>query len=306
MKERVIVTGGLGYIGANLCSLLYNYDVIVIDNNKYNLDKFSSEMRLSENSTWICADLTEGDRFQFIDQNIKAVIHLAANKSVPESIEFPDKYYKDNRKMTETAISLANRLNAKLIFSSTAAVYGDSSNTNPVEELDTSEMLSPYAISKYKEECLIRRESNNYVIARFFNPIGGLHRRLSTDYTVLDNLVKASADPKGVFKIFGSDYATPDGTCIRDYFNVSDLSKQLRYLIENDSANIINLGTESGVSVKELITEFCKQASIAYEFAPRREGDVAISVASNTSLKEFIITSLADSIKQELAVAKTP
>ena len=282
---RILITGSRGLVGSNL------YDVLKDKYELYGVDRIHNEKYVQS-----CFDLIDYEKVQevFTSYNPDIVIHLAANIAVGESEVNPNKYYVDNLSVTINILRAMVEFNCnKLIFASTAAVY--ESSDKPLTEQDVCNPSSVYGHTKLLSEQIIKKYSEIYgwntIIFRFFNVAGSIDKheeQLHLIPIVLDNLIKF----RPVF-IFGDDYDTPDGTCIRDYIHISDLIRAIQIGIDRITNNngkmcqIYNLGSQSGNSVKDIV-EKCiriseKNHTLAY--TKRRPGDLAICLADSTKAK---------------------
>lgn len=281
----ILVTGGSGYIGSHIINLLNSkrYKTVVLDICKNEDIKptifYSGDIR---NKT----DLKN----LFESYNIDLVIHCAAKKDVSESILNPMDYYHTNVEGTRLLLETMKENNVdKIIFSSTAAMYNDGIS----KETDIPNPKTPYASSKLTCEDMIRYSGLKYVIFRFFNVAG--HDKKGV---MLIQRIKQHEK----ITIYGNDYDTRDGTCIRDYIHVEDIAnahiKAIEYL-ETNEKGLFNLGTNNGYTIKEI----CDKANIQYEIGKRRESDVIISIADNTKAKEILgwkpEKTLEDILKEE-------
>jgi UDP-glucose 4-epimerase len=293
-RNNILITGGAGYIGSHVCHLLIDqgYNITCIDNlitgNKELLPK---EVKLE------VFDISEKEKVANLikSNNFDLVMHFAGLIRVDESVEQPDKYRDFNffkaKKFLETCFE--NDLK-KIIFSSTAAVYGNPKN-NRVTEEDLVNPLNPYASSKLELENFIKETSgkynSNYVILRYFNVAGAdekLRSGLISKYST--HLIKIASEvavnKRDELIINGDNYDTKDGTAVRDYIHVSDLADihlaSAEYLNENNSSNIFNCGYGKGFSVKEVIETFNKiiDKKIKFKIGPRRPGDSKHVVAN--------------------------
>ena len=299
--NKILVTGGAGYIGSHVCNLLIDndYDVTVIDNlvtgNKFLVPK---QVKLE-----IC-DIADEEKVHKIikENNFNLVMHFAGLIRVDESIEKPEKYIKYNYEKTRVFLNtcLRNNLN-NIIFSSTAGVYGNS-NIDKVSEDSELKPLNPYALSKLKVENFIINESKknkiNYVILRYFNVAGAdkkMRTGLSSKYST--HLIKIACEvalgKRKKLIINGSDYDTVDGTPVRDYIHVSDLAeihlKSAEHLLKNGKSDIFNCGYGIGFSVKEVVSSLNEILSndIETEIGPPRDGDSKSLVANVDKFKKF-------------------
>ena len=308
MNKYILITGGTGYIGSHIIIELYNLgynNIIVIDSlinstteNLQNIYKIKNKMPLFYNLDLISSHLNI--IFQTFDIDI--VLHLASLKSVPESINDPIKYYNNNVVGLINLLNIMKKYNCKkIIFSSSATVYGNSQfplhETSPVIP---ENITNPYGQTKYICERIINDMTifNNFqaIILRSFNPIGyhpsgliGDNLLNSNLFSTICNLIKNNIKnkiPLGIdeikLTIFGNNYNTKDGTCIRDFIHVCDLAhahiKAIKKL--NSTKNnylIYNIGTGIGTSVKELIETFSIFYPINYTIGNKRDGDIEFS-----------------------------
>jgi UDP-glucose 4-epimerase len=306
----VLVTGGAGYIGSHTVAELIekNEEVIVVDN----LEKGHREAIISNklngdsnvgNVNLLVGDLRDKDFLKeaFSKNDIEAVIHFAAYIEVGESVANPLKYYNNN------VISTLNLLTAmkdagvnKIVFSSTAATYGEPENI-PILETDKTFPTNPYGETKLAVEKALRWADNAYgikhVILRYFNASGAhvsgcIGEDHSPETHLIPLVIQTALGKRESIKIFGNDYNTPDGTCVRDYIHVSDLANAhylaLQSLRRGEESKIYNLGNGKGFSVKEVIDVVRKVTGrpIKAENAPRRPGDPAILVASSEKIRK--------------------
>ncbi|MFX4284761.1 UDP-glucose 4-epimerase GalE [Aliarcobacter butzleri] len=310
--KQILVTGGAGYIGSHLVKQLLEqttYNIIIIDNlstgflstinTLISLDKTNSRIKFYNQ------DLKDSINIEkiFKENNIKEIVHFAAFSQVEESVKNPIKYYINNTINTSNLINIALKYNVeKFIFSSTAAVYGEiSNNILLINENIITNPINPYGKSKLFSEEILKDVSNmkksfKYVILRYFNVAGAdidglLGENHNPETHLIPLVIKTCLNKRDHIKIFGTDYNTKDGTCIRDYIHVCDLAdahiKALEYLNNNES-DIFNCGYGHGYSVKEII-ETVKQISdknFEILFEKRRSGDPAILVADNTKIKK--------------------
>jgi UDP-glucose 4-epimerase len=287
--KKILVVGGAGYIGAHVAYLLQEngYGVRIYDD-------FSNGLKSRIDGKF--RDVVIGnvlDRQALISacEGIDAVIHLAAKKAVGESVDNPLKYYENNVGGTLNLLAAMSLKGVKkIVFSSTAAVYAPSEKLS-ITENDLTEPLSPYGQTKLLSEKLIsavaKAEDLSSISLRYFNVVGALRDEFADNSE--DNLVpkvfaalKAGKNPE----IYGSDYPTKDGSCIRDYIHVSDLAKAHLVALENVfSANVdevYNVGSGTGYSVTEMINQIAESIGkpITPTLSPRRPGDTAQLIAS--------------------------
>lgn len=302
-KLPVLVTGGAGYIASHAVLALMDagWPVTVIDDlSNGNRGLVPDGVAFYEGSVGEC-ELVERI---FDEQGIGAVMHFAGSIVVPESIEKPLDYYGNNTVATHALISAAVSRGVKhLLFSSTAAVYGLPERV-PIEETDPTEPINPYGASKLMTERMLADCSAayplNYGALRYFNVAGadpkGRSGQAGKGSTHLIKVaVEAAVGRRDHVDIFGTDYPTPDGTCIRDYIHVSDLADAhvlaLERLIERPSENLVmNCGYGTGLSVLEVLDALDRIVGrrIPREMKTRRAGDPPMLVASNTSLVQTL------------------
>jgi UDP-glucose 4-epimerase len=289
---RIYVTGAAGYIGSHVAHALASegYIVIGIDNfslkENFSLPGKTVLHRIDISSETGKLELSELFKNGTVDD---VVIHLAAKKSVAESVRNPGLYQQNNVEGTRNILIAMSKAGLKkLIFASTAAVYGNSET--PIDENAPLSPQSPYAQTKLLEEALIREyvasKSIKAIVFRFFNVAGAGSPELieRTGDNIFPQILQAHAN-KETFKVFGDKYPTVDGTCIRDYVHVLDIARahiQALSKFEVNNLQIINLGSGTGSSVLEVIKEFKKHFSLPYEISDPREGDFA-SLLTNIS-----------------------
>jgi len=289
--SKVLVTGGAGYIGANLCKVLLDngFEVRVFDDFSNGLESRLQGMNLEIQK----GNILDREALTKAVSGVDSVIHLAAKKSVEESVQEPLKYYENNFSGTLNLLAAGVK---KIVFSSTAVVYA-SGGLEALSEGDRKEPLSPYAHSKLlSEEVLslaMKSEGISSISLRYFNVVGAGGAGLGDN--ARDNLVPktfAALRAKKAPEIYGDDYSTRDGTCIRDYIHVVDLAEShlmaLRALDKQAMAQAFNVGSGSGFTVKEVMDQIKKSSEI--EFTPnllqRRSGDPESLVANVDEIKE--------------------
>lgn len=298
---HVLVIGGAGYIGSHVVkSLLENKIQTTV------FDNLSTGQRINffDEAEYIIGDiLNYNELAAALSKNVDAVVLLAAKKAVGESMEYPEKYALNNISGTINVLNAMNQCGVKkLVFSSSAAVYGTPQYL-PIDEEHPLNPISFYGFTKYDMEKYFswynQLKGLKYVSLRYFNAVGydenGSVKGLEENpQNLLPIVMEVAAGKREKLMIFGSDYETRDGTCIRDYIHVSDLAEahiaSLRYLEKNPTSQILNLGTETGVSVLEMVkaSEQLISRKIAYEFAPRRPGDPSIVTASAQKAKQIL------------------
>ncbi len=298
---RILVTGGAGYIGSHMVKLLgeRGYQVLTVDN-------------LSDGNPWavLYGDLKVVDLLNYkaleevlLEFKPEAVIHFAAKVKVPESVRKPLLYYENNFLGTLNLLQAMQRAGTQyLIFSSTAAVYGIPDKV-PIKEDDPTKPINPYGWSKLFTEQAIRDFSYTtglkYAILRYFNVAGadpeGRIGQVSKEPTHL--ILRAVKTAIGQFphmEVFGTDYPTPDGTCIRDYVHVMDLCeahlKALDYLMGGGQSDVFNVGYGRGYSVLEVVQKVKEVSGVDFEvrYAPRREGDPPMLVADSQKARQIL------------------
>ena len=308
--KTILVTGGSGFIGSVTCKLLVDsgFNVINIDRVKRQLDGVTQyPFDIDNHQLKGVIELTKPD----------AVIHLAADHSVPESLVNPASTYNNN--VANTISLLDHSINAGVkhfVFSSSSSVYGDSDSLLNTES-DETNPKTPYGRSKLMIENVLKDFSEaydfNFASLRYFNAAGsyeGLGYQLNPKQHLIPILVEKALNGE-TFTINGDDYETPDGTCIRDYTHVFDIAvahiSALQYLMDGGDSNIFNIGGGSGSSIKQVIAEVEKQTNktVNVEVGPKREGDAERTDANIA--KAFEMTgwepqySLEDIVKDEIA-----
>ena len=314
---HILVTGGAGYIGSHVVKQLIektSHRISIIDNlstgHQSTVDTLNSiyqnERYDEEGITFYHEDLKNFEAIEtiFTTASFDAVIHFAASIVVPESVENPLKYYMNNTVNTTHLISLCTTYNIKyFIFSSTAAVYGEPPEPQ-VKETTPTVPINPYGRSKLMSEQVLQdasqsKEDFSHVILRYFNVAGAdTLNRIGQSFPNATHLIKVAAQTvigtRESMMIFGEDYNTPDGTCIRDYIHVDDLAsahvKALEYLEQGSGSNIFNVGYGHGFSVKEVIGTMKTISRVDFDVrvAPRRAGDPAVLISDNSKIKNIL------------------
>jgi UDP-glucose 4-epimerase len=297
-KSAVLVVGGAGYIGSHTVQDLHEhgYPVIVYDN----LSNGHREAVLEQ--PFIQGDINDSEKLNaiFENNNINSVMHFSAHAYVGESVKNPEKYYKNNVSGTINLLSSMLKNNVKnLIFSSTCATYGNPVYT-PIDEKHPQNPINPYGASKHMVERIIKDYAFayglKYMILRYFNaagahPDGIIGESHEPETHLVPLILKTLKGGNNNVKIFGTDYETFDGTCIRDYIHVCDLAVahrlSLELILSGAKSECINLGTGSGNSVKEVISACEKVTGLKVDsiFADKRIGDPPILVSANTYSK---------------------
>ena len=303
MKQTILVTGGTGFIGSHTTVELQEagYDVVIVDNLSNSkievldgIEKITGKRPAFEQVD--CCDLAALEGVFAKYPGIKGIIHFAASKAVGESVEKPLLYYRNNINSLVNLLELMPKYDVKgIIFSSSCTVYGQPSPENlPVtEEAPIQKALSPYGNTKQINEEIIQDYIHSgapikSVILRYFNPIGAHPTALigelplGVPMNLIPFVTQTAIGIRKELKVFGNDYNTPDGTCIRDYIYVVDLAKahvaaMTRVLEkETDPVEIFNIGTGRGLSTLEVVEGFEKATGVKlnWTYAPRREGDI--------------------------------
>ncbi|MDQ7032095.1 MAG: UDP-glucose 4-epimerase GalE [Desulfonauticus sp.] len=317
--EKVLVTGGAGYIGSHtvLALLEAGYEVVVYDN----LSTGRPEAVLPP-AKLVVGDLSDTETLDnfLAQENFSAIIHFAAHIVVPESVENPLKYYSNNTSNTTQLLQLALKHNINnFIFSSTAAVYGMPKHI-PVSENSPLNPINPYGRSKLMSEWVIQdtglaHPEFHYIILRYFNVAGADPKgRIGQSTPNATHLIKvASQTALGLhnhFNIFGTDYPTFDGTCIRDFIHVVDLAEvhvlALDFLKQTQKSGVYNCGYGHGYSVKQIVSTVKKISGVDFKVieSPRRPGDPPELVADPSLLqKEMNWTPKYDDIQEIVKTA---
>lgn len=302
MKKKILVTGGTGYIGSHTVVELQlaGYEVIVIDNlSNSTIDSLSGIERITgikpsfENLD--CLDYVGLDYMFAKYEGIKAIIHFAASKAVGESVQKPIVYYRNNVNGLMNILDLMPIHGVQhILFSSSCTVYGEPDKLPVNEDAPTKPATSPYGNTKQICEEIIRDvihsgTTMNSIILRYFNPIGAHPSAEIGEFPIgipsnlVPFLTQTSIGVHEELSVYGDDYTTPDGSCIRDYINVVDLAKAhviaVKRMLENkqdEALEYFNIGTGKGISVFELIQAFEKanNLKVPYNVVDRREGDV--------------------------------
>ena len=314
MKNKILVTGGAGYIGSHTCIALHEagYDIVVYDNlsnsSRESINRVSN--LIGQSIEFIEGDIRDAEMLRqvFSSHHFFGVIHFAGLKAVGESVAKPLLYYNNNVSGTITLLEVMAEYDVKnLVFSSSATVYGDP-ETLPIDENSKRSCTNPYGQSKLAveyilEDLAVSDNSWSLIALRYFNPVGAHSSgQIGEDPNDVPNNLMPYISQVAVGKlaklnIFGNDYPTTDGTGVRDFIHVTDLAQghvaALNYL-ERQVAPVgflpINLGTGKGTSVLELVTAFSKVSGqpIPYQFADRRAGDIASCYASADKAKDLL------------------
>lgn len=300
--EYILLTGGAGYIGSHTALELINagFNVISFDNYSNSSTEALNRVQQLTGKTIISI---EGDirdpaalRQVFTNYKVTAVVHFAGLKAVGESTQYPLHYYDNNVAGTVTLCQVMREFKIKkLVFSSSATVYGDAKQV-PIPETAPRSATNPYGQSKlmieHILEDLVAAEPDWAIsLLRYFNPVGAHHSgRIGEDPNGIPNnlmpfIAQVAVGKRAQLSVFGNDYPTPDGTGVRDYIHVVDLAlghvKALQYLSRNNGVTAINLGTGVGYSVLDMVNAFSQVNNVAvpYQIVPRRPGDIATCYA---------------------------
>lgn len=316
----ILVTGGAGYIGSHLVLALLEQGekVLVYDNLSTGHIETIENLKQYGDLVFYQGDLNNYTYLNdVLSQNkIDAVVHFAAFSQVGESVVNPSKYYENNVIGTINLLkAMLNNDIKKIVFSSTAATYGEPAYT-PIDEKHIQNPINPYGQTKLMIEYIMDDYNKAYglksVRLRYFNVAGADSKSRIGEWHepethLIPNILKSTFDGGKTFQMFGDDYETKDGTCVRDYINVEDLANAhilaLNYLKNGGETNYFNLGTNEGNTVKEVFS-MCEKVTgkkIPVEMKPRRAGDPAVLVADNTKAKDVLgwtpNKTLEDSIK---------
>lgn len=307
----ILVTGGAGYIGSHTCVELHNagYDFVVFDNfSNSSLESLKRVAKITAKEVkFVKGDIRDPQALQkvFDNYDVKSVVHFAGLKAVGESVEKPLEYYDNNIVGTLRLCEVMQKNNCKkIVFSSSATVYGDP-HTTPIKEDFPLSATNPYGRTKLFNEEILRdlySSDNEWKIAllRYFNPVGA-HRSglIGEDPNGIPNnlmpfIAQTAVGKREFLSVFGDDYDTHDGTGVRDYIHVVDLAvghvKAIEKLDSLENVLAVNLGTGKGYSVLDMVKAFEKISGkkVPYKIAPRRSGDVAQCFADPSYAKAVL------------------
>lgn len=327
---KILVTGGLGFIGSHTVVALQNkgFQVVIIDNLS------NASIEVLESITKITGITPDFEQMDLRDkksvqtffqkyQDVSGVIHFAASKAVGESVENPLLYYENNlTTLVYLLQALQQKNQAHFIFSSSCTVYGQAENMPITENAPIQPALSPYGNTKQIGEEIIRdtaKVSNiNAVLLRYFNPIGAHESNqigelpLGIPQNLVPFITQTAAGLRNELSVFGNDYPTSDGTCIRDYIHVVDLAQAhvvaLERLLENknkEKVEIFNVGTGTGSTVLQVIQAFEKVSGqkLPYKIVNRREGDVVEAFANTDRAHQILGWNAKFSLEEALESA---
>jgi UDP-glucose 4-epimerase len=321
--KKILVTGGAGYIGSHTIVELIaaGYTPVIIDNlcNTSTQNIEGIEKIIGHKVKWHNTDCTDKDGIDKVfteHGKIEGVIHFAAYKAVEESVQNPQKYYDNNMGSLEVVLKCMQEHDVKnIIFSSSCTVYG-MPDVLPVDEnAPFKKAESPYGETKQLCEKMLKEDYCNSVALRYFNPIGSHSTALIGDCSAdrPSNLVpiitEVAIGKREKITVFGNDYNTPDGTCIRDYIHVVDLAKShvlaMDFLINNPGKHAFNVGTGTGVSVLDAVKAFEKtnNLSINYSIGPRRNGDIEQIYANGSLVKAKLGWEAKESLEKAMKSA---
>ena len=330
MKHTILVTGGTGFIGSHTTVELINagYKVVIVDNlsnsNANVVDGIEEITGVRPAFEQVdCCDYAAMESIFNKYSDIEGIIHFAASKAVGESVEKPLLYYRNNITSLLNLLELMPKHNVKgIIFSSSCTVYGqpDPENLPVTEDAPIKPAESPYGNTKQVNEEIIRDYINSgasikAILLRYFNPIGSHPTAIigelpnGVPMNLIPYVTQTAMGIREQLKVFGNDYDTPDGTCIRDYIYVVDLAKAhvkaMERVLDTDSdkLEVFNVGTGRGVSTKEIVDAFEKATGVKvnWTYAPRRAGDIEKVWADPKKANEVLgwkaETSLEDTLK---------
>lgn len=302
----ILVTGGAGYIGSHCVMALLNksFEVLIFDNLSTGHIETIQKLQKYGKVKFIQGDLqNKSDILKAFDNKIDAVIHFAAFSQVAESVINPEKYYFNNVYGTLNLLSAMRENNInKIVFSSTAATYGEPVYT-PIDEKHPQNPINPYGQTKLFIEKIMDDYDRAYglksVRLRYFNVAGAdsearIGEWHEPETHLIPNILKSTFHSGKVFEMYGENYKTKDGTCVRDYINVEDLAQAhilaLEYLTKGGNTEFFNLGTNEGNTVKEVFNtcEHIVNKEIPLKVMPPRIGDPAILVADNQKAKSIL------------------
>lgn len=314
---KILITGGAGYIGSHtIIEVLArtNWEVISADNfmrsspSSFDRIKKITGKQIKNYKADLC-DLSASKKIISENPDIAGIIHFAALKSVPESVSDPDLYFHNNMGSLKNILSCIEGSKIKIfIFSSSCSVYGDIESLPVNEKTPLQKAQSPYGQTKQDGERMIEEFSKKHpdihsIALRYFNPVGAHNSGMigeipiGSPSNIVPAITQTAIGKLKQFSVFGNDYKTRDGTCIRDYVHVTDIANAhvlaLQYLISGKSKNnfeIFNLGSGNGVTVLEAIKAFEKASGkkLNYQMAPRRSGDVEAIFSDSTKAEKTL------------------
>lgn len=298
MNNMILLTGGAGYIGSHTAVelLTAGYDVVIADDLSNSEESVIDRIAIivGRRPEFRCIDVSDRTALEalFGEYPIDAVVHFAGFKAVGESVAKPLMYYRNNLDTTLTLLEVMAAHGCKrIVFSSSATVYGEENPSPYVEDMPEGRCTSPYGWTKFMVERILTDAAKadsemSVVLLRYFNPLGAHESGLIGEKpngipnNLMPYITQVAAGIREKLYVFGNDYDTPDGTGVRDYIHVVDLAKghvrALEYADGHGGAEVINLGTGRGSSVLEVVSAFerVNGVRIPYEIAPRRPGDI--------------------------------
>jgi len=304
-RKDILITGGAGYIGSHTVVELFKsgYRPIIVDNfSNSSIKNIEGIEQIIKDKVafykFDCTDINQMNQLFKLENNIEAVIHFAAFKAVEESVREPKKYYDNNIGSLKIILSMMNKYELdNIVFSSSACVYGIPDILPVSESAQFKKAESPYGETKQLCEKLIDEVDLNSISLRYFNPVGSHDTCLIGDFSAdkPNNLVpiicEVASGKRNSMQIFGNDYKTIDGTCVRDYIHVVDLAKAhvaaLNHILNfKKIKTAYNIGVGKGVSVQDVVDSFEKvnDIKISYNIGPRRAGDVEEIYSDNTKI----------------------
>jgi UDP-glucose 4-epimerase len=313
--SKILVTGGCGYIGGHtIVDLIQNgFDVISVDDlSKGSLKMLEGIERITgkqvKNYKVDLCNLDDIEAIFLENPDLVGVIHFAAYKSVPESVAEPLKYFRNNFNSLINILQCAEEFDVdNFVFSSSCSVYGNTTELPVNEDAPFAEPESPYARTKQVGEAMCRDFTNinkhfNTILLRYFNPVGAHDSALIGEFqdlseSVVPVITQTAVGKRESMTVFGNDYDTRDGSCVRDYVHVMDIAnahtRALQYIIDDrnkSNCEVFNLGTGNGVTVLELIAAFEKVSGekLNYKIGPRRAGDVIEVYANNNKARKLL------------------
>lgn len=305
---KVLITGGAGYIGSH-CNRFFQkkgIETVILD------DLSDGHIEAVVGGKFVKGDFGNKSLVKNVleQENIDAVIHFAAFASVPDSVVRPNRYYDNNVSKMLSLLDTVVECGVKyFVFSSSAATFGEPKYT-PIDEQHPQEPINPYGMTKLIGEKILLDYEKAYGLHscsfRYFNASGCSHDALigeahNPECHLIPLIIRAALNGQKKLKVFGDDYATRDGSCVRDYVHVEDLASAhylgLKYIMENNITEQFNLGSNDGFTVLEIIKEFEKISGlhVPYEIAERRSGDPAVLVAANQKAKKLLGWDLTNS-----------
>ena len=313
--NKILVTGGCGYIGGHtIVDLIQNgFEVISVDDMSRGYTEMLAGIekivgKPVKNYKVDLCNLDDTEAIFLENPDIVGVIHFAAFKSVPESVDEPLMYFKNNFNSLINILQCAEEFDVNnFVFSSSCSVYGNTTQLPVVEDVPFAPAESPYARTKQVGEAICQdftkvKQHFNTVLLRYFNPVGAHPSGLIGEFSeitesVVPVITKTAIGKRESMTVFGSDYDTKDGSCVRDYIHVSDIAhahtRALQYIIDDrnkSNCEVFNLGTGNGVTVLELIKAFEKVSGqkLNYNVGPRRQGDVVAVYANNNKARTLL------------------